>query len=45
MDNVYLVPDTNWWHFGMPAQKLEMGWCVQCHLENGASTDCLTCHY
>ena len=45
MHKVYLVPDTNWWHYGMPAQKLEMGWCVQCHNENAASVDCLTCHY
>jgi len=45
LEKLYLVPDTKWWHFGMPAQKLEMGWCVQCHNENEASNDCLTCHY
>lgn len=22
----------------------EMGWCLTCHQERGASTDCLTCH-
>ena len=22
-----------------------MGWCVQCHRDNGASDDCLACHY
>lgn len=22
-----------------------MGWCVSCHEENGASADCLTCHH
>lgn len=22
-----------------------MGWCVSCHRENGASDDCLTCHH
>lgn len=22
-----------------------MGWCVSCHEENQASTDCLTCHH
>lgn len=22
-----------------------MGWCVQCHTDNGASIDCLTCHH
>jgi hypothetical protein len=45
MDKVHLVPDTNFWHYGMPARKLEMGWCVQCHLKNEVSRDCLTCHY
>lgn len=45
MDKLYLVPDTNFWHFGMPAQKLEMGWCIQCHNKLEASVDCLTCHY
>ena len=45
MDKVHLVPDTNFWHFGMPAQKLEMGWCIQCHNKFEASRDCLTCHY
>ncbi len=24
--------------------SLKMGWCVQCHRENDAPTDCLTCH-
>jgi hypothetical protein len=24
---------------------LQMGWCVQCHKERGASIDCMTCHY
>jgi hypothetical protein len=23
---------------------LDMGWCVDCHLDHKASTDCLTCH-
>ena len=44
MHKVYLVPDTvfvNW----MPAQKLEMGWCIHCHEAKKASIDCLTCHY
>lgn len=45
MDKVYLVPDTNFWHYGMPARKLEMGWCIQCHNQREASTDCLTCHH
>ncbi len=42
---LYLVPDTKWWGYGLPARKLQMGWCIQCHRENGASEDCLTCHY
>ena len=24
---------------------LSMGWCVNCHRDNRASTDCATCHY
>lgn len=26
-------------------QPLAMGWCVTCHREREASTDCSTCHY
>lgn len=26
-------------------QPLEMGWCVSCHRDMGASTDCTACHY
>lgn len=25
-------------------RSLEMGWCVDCHREKNAPTDCLTCH-
>ena len=25
-------------------EKTTMGWCVTCHRENGAPTDCTTCH-
>lgn len=25
-------------------RSLEMGWCVTCHRENNAPTDCLVCH-
>lgn len=25
-------------------KSLKMGWCVSCHRERGAPTDCLTCH-
>ena len=45
MDKVYLSPDTKWWPWLLPTQKLEMGWCIQCHRANGASQDCVTCHY
>jgi hypothetical protein len=45
MDKLYLTPDTVWWQYGLPAQKLEMGWCIQCHRENEVSQDCYTCHY
>jgi hypothetical protein len=24
---------------------LQMGWCVQCHRQRGARTDCFVCHY
>jgi hypothetical protein len=24
---------------------LNMGWCVECHQERKAPTDCLTCHF
>jgi hypothetical protein len=46
LDKLYLVPDTNWKYF-VPSQKLEMGWCVNCHRQNNdqASVDCLRCHY
>ena len=45
LDKLYLVPETRWWQYGLPTQKLEMGWCVMCHRDNGASQDCITCHY
>ncbi len=45
MDKLYLTEDTKWWVYGLPAQKLEMGWCIKCHRENEASQDCLVCHY
>ena len=44
-DKLRLVPDTKWWVYGLPTQKLEMGWCIKCHRQNGASQDCLTCHH
>ncbi len=45
MHKLYLVPDTQWWQYGLPAQKLEMGWCIMCHRENGGPEDCYACHY
>ena len=44
MHKVHLVPDRVWVN-GMPAQKMEMGWCLHCHEAKKASIDCLTCHY
>ena len=45
MDKVSVIRDTHWWPWLLPTQTLEMGWCVMCHRDNGASQDCLTCHY
>ena len=45
MEKVWLTPDTVWWQYGLPAQKLEMGWCIQCHRESEVSQDCFLCHY
>ncbi len=45
MEKLYLVPDTQIGPTGMPARKLEMGWCINCHRSKGASQDCFTCHY
>jgi hypothetical protein len=45
MEKLYLTPDTKWWPWALPTKKLEMGWCIQCHRQNGASQDCATCHY
>jgi hypothetical protein len=45
MDKVYLTPETHWWPWLLPTSKPEMGWCINCHRQNGASQDCLTCHY
>ncbi|HTY17755.1 MAG TPA: cytochrome c3 family protein [Myxococcota bacterium] len=44
MDRVSMTSDTVWWPWLLPSQKLEMGWCIQCHRANQASQDCLTCH-
>jgi len=44
IDKLYLVPDSHIGHL-VPVAKLEMGWCINCHRENGASQDCYACHY
>jgi len=46
LEKLHLVPDTKFKYL-VPYQKLEMGWCVNCHRENDnqASIDCLKCHY
>ncbi len=45
MDKLYLTPDPVTWPWLITSQKLEMGWCIDCHRENGASQDCYACHY
>ncbi|HIG00323.1 MAG TPA: hypothetical protein EYQ66_03300 [Myxococcales bacterium] len=46
LDKLYLVPDEHW-KYGVPVQKMEMGWCLNCHRDNDnqASIDCTRCHY
>jgi hypothetical protein len=45
MDKVFQVRETHWWPWLLPTQKLEMGWCINCHRQNNASQDCYVCHY
>jgi Cytochrome c7 and related cytochrome c len=45
MDKVYQTEDTIYWPWLLPSKKMEMGWCINCHRENGATQDCLGCHY
>ena len=45
LDKLYLVEDTIRWPWLLPSAKLEMGWCIDCHRENGATQDCYACHY
>ena len=45
MDKVYMTEDTIWWPWLLPSKKLEMGWCIDCHRTNGATQDCIACHY
>lgn len=47
MNRVWKTPDTVLRPSSayLPAAKLEMGWCMNCHLARGASDDCAACHY
>jgi hypothetical protein len=45
MDKLYMTEDTIWWPWLLPSTKPEMGWCIDCHRQKGASQDCYTCHY
>lgn len=45
LDKLYLVADTKWWPWLLPARKLQMGWCVDCHRTKQVSQDCFACHY
>lgn len=45
MDKLFSTPDTVWWPWLLPARKLQMGWCIQCHRTQTASQDCYSCHY
>lgn len=47
MQRIWLVPDTRYnsssaW---LPAQKLQMGWCMDCHKQQAVSRNCMACHY
>ena len=44
-DKLPLVEDTIYWPWLLPAAKLEMGWCIDCHRQNDATQDCYACHY
>jgi hypothetical protein len=45
MDKFYMTSETHWWPWLLPTSKPEMGWCIDCHRQNGATQDCYTCHY
>jgi len=45
MDKIYMIEDTRWWPWLLPTKTLEMGWCIDCHRDNGATQDCIACHY
>jgi hypothetical protein len=47
MNRVWLVPDTRYNPSSafLPAAKLEMGWCMDCHEQLAGPRDCAVCHY
>jgi hypothetical protein len=47
MKRVYLVPELQITSRSLfvPTQKLEMGWCMECHLSRGGPDDCAACHH
>ncbi len=47
MKRAYLAGETKFTRRSLylPTAKLEMGWCMECHLERGASDDCAACHH
>jgi predicted CXXCH cytochrome family protein len=47
MNQVFMTADTklrprSLW---LPAAKLQMGWCLDCHEKKRGSIDCVACHY
>lgn len=47
MNRVYLVPDTRYSSSSafLPAAKLQMGWCMDCHDQRAGTQNCVSCHY
>ena len=48
MNRLWLSPDTRYSPSSafLPAQKLQMGWCVDCHDQKKEATqDCVACHH
>ncbi len=47
MNRIWLVPDTRYNASAafLPAAKLEMGWCMDCHEQRAGPRDCAACHY
>lgn len=47
MNRVYLVPHTSFSPSSafLPAAKMEMGWCMDCHDHRNGTQDCVSCHH